>query len=64
MSGGAMTPQRDFARLLKPRAIAVVGASADISRIGGQPIPVLVESGFGGVKIVRQELRHLYTGNG
>jgi len=48
MSGGAMTPQRDFARLLKPRAIAVVGASADISRIGGQPIPVLIESGFSG----------------
>ncbi len=43
-----MTPQRDFARLLKPRAIAVVGASADISRIGGQPIPVLIESGFSG----------------
>jgi len=48
MSGGAMTPQRDFARLLKPRAIDVVGASAALSRIGGQPIPVLIESGFSG----------------
>jgi acyl-CoA synthetase (NDP forming) len=48
MSVGAQTPQRDFARLFNPRAIAVVGASPDTKRIGGQPIPVLVESKFGG----------------
>ena len=48
MSGGAQTPQRGFARLFNPRAIAVVGASPDAKRIGGQPIPILVESGFGG----------------
>src|SRR5687768_13920350 len=41
-------PQRDFARLFNPRAIAVIGASPDAKRIGGQPIPILIESGFRG----------------
>ena len=41
-------PQTGFARLLNPRAIAVIGASTDITRIGGQPIPILMESGYGG----------------
>ena len=45
MSGG---PRTDFARLFNPRAIAVVGASPDTARIGGQPIPILVESNFTG----------------
>ena len=48
MSGGASTPQRGFARLFNPRAIAVIGASPETSRIGGQPIPILLESGYGG----------------
>ena len=48
MSAVAPTPQRGFARLFNPRAIAVVGASPDRSRIGGQPIPILQESGYGG----------------
>ncbi len=48
MSGDAQTPQRDFTRLLNPRAVAIVGASPDAKRIGGQPIPILLESGFGG----------------
>lgn len=48
VSGGALTPQRGFARLFNPRAIAVIGASPDIKRIGGQPIPILLESGYGG----------------
>ncbi len=40
--------QRDFTRLFNPRGIAVVGASPDASRIGGQPIPILIESGYQG----------------
>jgi acyl-CoA synthetase (NDP forming) len=40
--------QRDFARLFNPRAVAVIGASPDTSRIGGQPVPILLESGYQG----------------
>ena len=47
-SSGAVTPQRGFARLFNPRAIAVIGASPDITRIGGQPIPILRDCGYGG----------------
>ena len=39
---------QDYSRLFNPRAIAVVGASPDAQRIGGQPIPILLESGFAG----------------
>lgn len=35
-------------RLLDPRGIAIVGASADLSRIGGQPIRALCECGYKG----------------
>lgn len=45
MTGGR---RHDFARLLNPRAIAVVGASPDVKRIGGQPIPILIDSGYRG----------------
>ncbi|MDA8108220.1 MAG: acetate--CoA ligase family protein [Betaproteobacteria bacterium] len=38
----------DFGRLLGPRGIAVVGASADAARIGGQPIRALTEFGYAG----------------
>lgn len=41
-------PHADFGRLLRPRGIAVVGASADEARIGGQPIRALVEFGYKG----------------
>jgi acyl-CoA synthetase (NDP forming) len=37
-----------FARLFDPRAIAVVGASDDPERIGGQPVKVLQDTGYGG----------------
>jgi len=47
-SGGKLTPQRGFARLFNPRAIAVIGASPDIKRIGGQPIPILLDCGYRG----------------
>lgn len=52
MSGAARatTGRRhaDFAHLLRPRGIAVVGASADAARIGGQPIRALIEFGYAG----------------
>lgn len=38
----------DLSRLLSPRGVAVVGASTDMSRIGGQPIRLLTEYGYQG----------------
>jgi len=38
----------DLSRLLNPRGIAVVGASADPTRIGGQPIHNLLSFGYKG----------------
>src|SRR5574340_413247 len=38
----------DFLRLFEPRGIAVVGASAELHRIGGQPIRALSEFGYCG----------------
>lgn len=35
-------------RLLNPRGIAIVGASSDLTRIGGQPIRALAEFGYRG----------------
>ncbi|MCC6535531.1 MAG: acetate--CoA ligase family protein [Burkholderiales bacterium] len=50
-----MTPQAlplrqdpEFSRLLRPRGVAVVGASADLGRIGGQPVRLLTEYGYAG----------------
>lgn len=45
MSGAA---PRDLDALLTPRAIAVIGASADPKRIGGQPARILRDAGFRG----------------
>jgi len=45
-STGHATP--DLSRLLSPRGVAVVGASADMGRIGGQPIKLLMEYGYTG----------------
>ena len=42
------TTAPDLSRLLSPRGVAVIGASADFSRIGGQPIKLLTEYGFQG----------------
>lgn len=38
----------DLGRFLHPRGIAIVGASSDLSRIGGQPIRLLTEYGYTG----------------
>ena len=38
----------DLSRLISPRSIAVVGASDDPRRIGGQPVRALKEFGFTG----------------
>lgn len=38
----------DLSRLLDPRGVAVIGASTDFSRIGGQPIKLLTEYGYKG----------------
>ncbi|RCW67474.1 acetate--CoA ligase family protein [Pseudorhodoferax soli] len=37
-----------IARLLHPRSIAVVGASADLAKINGRPLKHLIDKGFGG----------------
>ena len=43
-----LTTLINFEGLIRPRAIAIVGASGDLSRIGGQPLRALTEFGFKG----------------
>ena len=43
-----MAAKPDLATFLNPRGIAVVGASNDLTRIGGQPIRLLTELGYQG----------------
>ena len=38
----------DFTRFFEPRGVAVIGASQDLQRIGGQPLRLLTEYGFQG----------------
>jgi len=38
----------DFERLIRPRAVAIIGASGDPARIGGQPLRSLTEFGYEG----------------
>ena len=38
----------DLSRLLSPRGVAIIGASTDLTRIGGQPIKLLTEYGYRG----------------
>jgi acyl-CoA synthetase (NDP forming) len=47
-AGAAARHVQDFSRLVNPRAVAVVGASNDLTRIGGQPLKLLTEFGFQG----------------
>ncbi len=47
-AGAAVSAQQDFSRLINPRAVAVVGASSDLTRIGGQPLKLLTEYGYQG----------------
>lgn len=53
----------NFSRLFSPRGIAILGASADVTRIGGQPIKALTEFGYRGavypVNPKYQEIRGL-----
>src|SRR5688572_2057455 len=39
---------QDLSRFLNPRGVAIVGASTDTNRIGGQPIRLLTEFGYRG----------------
>lgn len=41
-------PEANFDLLFEPRGIAVIGASAELGRIGGQPIFALTEFGYAG----------------
>ncbi len=41
-------PAADFSALFHPRAIAVIGASQDLTRISGQPIKALKAAGYKG----------------
>ena len=47
-SGAKPVRAVDLGRLLSPRAIAIVGASEDPTRIGGQPVHALTEYGYRG----------------
>ena len=44
----ALDAPRDLSRFLNPRGVAIVGASNDLARIGGQPIRLLTEFGYRG----------------
>ena len=44
----SIKPAADFGRLLSPRGIAIVGASDDPQRIGGQAVRILQETGYRG----------------
>ncbi len=49
MSGGVTSsPEAALARLLRPRSVAVVGASADPSKLTGRPVAYLRRHGFDG----------------
>ena len=37
-----------ISRLLKPRSVAVIGASADVTKTAGRPVSYLVKHGFTG----------------
>ena len=37
-----------ISRLLKPRSVAVIGASADATKTAGRPVSYLVKHGFAG----------------
>lgn len=58
-----MTSVPDIERFLSPKSIAVVGATDDIRKIGGQPIPALLGGGYKGeifpVNPGRQSIRDL-----
>jgi acyl-CoA synthetase (NDP forming) len=43
-----MTPMDAIARLLKPRSVAVIGASADAAKTAGRPVSYLIKHGFTG----------------
>ena len=46
---GAPSSRRDLiARMLRPRSIAVIGASADATKINGRPLKHLVDKGYAG----------------
>lgn len=47
-SNSAACSREDFSRFVNPRAIAVVGASSDLTRIGGQPLRLLTEYSYQG----------------
>ena len=47
-SNDILEKKPDLARFLSPRGVAIVGASNDFTRIGGQPIRMLTEFGYRG----------------
>lgn len=50
-----------FERLFHPRGIAIVGASADLTRIGGHPIKALKNAGFkGGIFLVNPKYPEMH----
>ncbi len=50
-----------FERLFHPRAIAIIGASADLTRIGGHPIKALKGAGYkGGIFLVNPKYPEMH----
>lgn len=48
-ASGRQTGRHDIlARMLRPRSVAVIGASAQFSKVNGRPLKHLLEKGYGG----------------
>lgn len=47
-TSSALASRTDLTRFLNPRGVAVIGASNDLARIGGQPLKLLTEFGYAG----------------
>ena len=48
LANGASNADSAIARLVKPRSVAVIGASADPAKTAGRPVAYLLKHGFGG----------------
>jgi acetyltransferase len=56
-----MPSKNSFERLFAPRAIAIIGASGDLTRISGQPIQALINAGYKGpVHLVNPRYQELH----
>ena len=50
-----------FERLFHPRGVAIIGASSDLTRIGGHPIKAMHNAGYkGGIYLVNPKYKEMH----